>query len=302
MIPDYQTLMRPVLECAEHGEVHIREVIDRLADKFELTEEERQEMLPSGRQSRFANRVHWAKGYLKQAGLVSASRRGHFEITDRGKIALSSGPDRIDRKYLLQFEEFRAFQTRKKGMQDSGDQALDEPETSSTPDEILRAAHASITASLEAELLDRVREATPDFFEDLIIKLLLSMGYGGASEDAGRALGRTGDNGIDGVIDQDPLGVDQIYVQAKRYADGNTISAGAMREFFGALSLKNAQKGIFFTTSSFSPSANQTASNLGKRIVLIDGLKLASLMVQYNIGCREEETIYIKKVDEDFFE
>ncbi len=294
--------MRPVLECAEHGEVHMREVIDRLADKFKLTEEERQEMLPSGRQARFANRVHWAKGYLKQAGLVSASRRGYFEITDRGKTTLSSRPDRIDRKYLLQFEEFREFQTRKKNTQNSDDQALDEPETSSTPDEILRAAHASITASLEAELLDRVREATPDFFEDLIIKLLLSMGYGGASDDAGRALGRTGDNGIDGVIDQDPLGVDQIYVQAKRYADGNTISAGAMREFFGALSLKNAQKGIFFTTSSFSPSANQTASNLGKRIVLIDGLKLASLMVQYNIGCREEEIIYIKKVDEDFFE
>jgi len=150
--------------------------------------------------------------------------------------------------------------------------------------------------------MDRVRDASPGFFERLIVELLLAMGYGGASEEAGRALGKTGDDGIDGVIDQDPLGVDQVYVQAKRYGEANSVGAGAMRDFFGALSLKKAQKGIFVTTSSFSPSAVQTAKDLGSRIVLIDGAQLARLMIRYNIGCRDEEIVHLKKIDEDFFE
>ena len=170
-----------------------------------------------------------------------------------------------------------------------------------TPDEELRLAHGKINDALALELLDKVREASPAFFEDLIVKLLISMGYGGAAEDAGRSIGRSGDDGVDGVIDQDPLGVDQIYIQAKRYADGNTVGAGAIRDFYGALSLTTAQKGIFVATSGFSSSAKSTATGLGTRIVLIDGPYLSRLMVRYGIGCRVEDVMEIKKIDDDFF-
>lgn len=301
MIPDYQALMRPVLECAASGEVRISDVVDRLADNFQLTDEERNELLPSGKQTRFSNRVHWAKSFLEQAGLVKATRRAHFVITDRGKEALKDNKE-INASYLEKYPEFQRFRSRT--MEDDALEWLQsrEVEDTATPDEVLRAAHKKINAALSAELLDRVRAAPPNFFEHLIIELLLAMGYGGTWEDAGRALGRSGDDGVDGVIDQDPLGVDQIYVQAKRYAEGNNIGSGAIRDFFGALSLKKASKGIFVTTSSFSASAIQTARDRGSRIVLIDGIDLARLLIRYNIGCRDEEVIHLKKIDEGFFE
>jgi restriction system protein len=301
MIPDYQALMRPVLECAASGEVRISDVVDRLADNFQLTDEERNELLPSGKQTRFSNRVHWAKSFLEQAGLVKATRRAHFVITDRGKEALKDNKE-INASYLEKYPEFQKFRSRT--MEDDALEWLQsrEVEDTATPDEVLRAAHKKINAALSAELLDRVRAAPPNFFEHLIVELLLAMGYGGTWEDAGRALGRSGDDGVDGVIDQDPLGVDQIYVQAKRYAEGNNIGSGAIRDFFGALSLKKASKGIFVTTSSFSPSAIQTARDRGSRIVLIDGIDLARLLIRYNIGCRDEEVIHLKKIDEGFFE
>ena len=302
MIPDYQSLMRPVLECAAIGEVRISDVVDQLSEKFGLTQDERDELLPSGKQTRFSNRVHWAKSYLKQAGLVKATKRAHFVITDRGKAALADSAANINKDYLEQFEEFKQFQARTKEAEGTDIPASVDVESSATPDEVLRAVHKKINAALSAELLDRVREASPQFFESLIVQLLLAMGYGGSSEVAGRALGKSGDDGVDGVIDQDPLGVDQIYVQAKRYAEGNNIGAGAIRDFFGALSLKKAHKGIFVTTSSFSPSAIQTAKDLGTRIVLIDGVQLALLLIRYNIGCRDEEVLHLKKIDEDFFE
>lgn len=302
MIPDYQALMRPVLQASATGEVRIGEVVDQLADKLALSEADREELLPSGKQTKFANRVHWAKSYLKQAGLVRATRRAHFTITDRGRQALAETGVEINRAYLERYPEFLEFQSRTRETEDTISDAPAGVETTATPDEVLRAAHRKINAALSAELLDRVREASPAFFEHLIIELLLAMGYGGTSEDAGRALGRSGDDGVDGVIDQDPLGVDQIYVQAKRYKDGNSIGSGAIRDFFGALSLMKAQKGIFVTTSSFSASAVQTARDLGSRIVLIDGVQLAKLLIRYNIGCRDEEVIHLKKIDEDFFE
>ena len=302
MIPDYQSLMRPVLECAAKGEVRISDVVDQLSEKFGLSQDERDELLPSGKQTRFSNRVHWAKSYLKQAGLVKATKRAHFVITDRGKAALADSQADINKDYLEQFEEFKEFQARTKEAEGTDIPSSVDSEKSATPDEVLRAAHKKINAALSAELLDRVREASPQFFESLIVQLLLAMGYGGSSEVAGRALGKSGDDGVDGVIDQDPLGVDQIYVQAKRYAEGNNIGAGAIRDFFGALSLKKAHKGIFVTTSSFSPSAIQTAKDLGTRIVLIDGVQLALLLIRYNIGCRDEEVLHLKKIDEDFFE
>ena len=302
MIPNYQALMRPVLECAKDGEVRIGDIVDRLADRFELNEDERKELLPSGKQTRFANRVHWARGYLKQAGLVKPTERAHFIITDRGKATLANTGAEINKAYLEQFEEFKEFQTRTRDVDGADEATAVESDGAATPDEILREAHKLINARFSADVLGRVREASATFFENLIVQLLLAMGYGGTSEDAGRALGKSGDDGVDGVIDQDPLGVDQIYVQAKRYAEGNNIGPGAIRDFFGALSLKKAQKGIFVTTSSFGPSAIQTAKGLGTRIVLIDGTHLAALMIRYNIGCRDEEILHLKKVDEDFFE
>ncbi len=300
MIPDYQTLMRPVLECAGK-EVRVGDVVDLLADKYSLTDDERADLLPSGKQTKFANRVHWAKSYLKQAGLVQETRRAHFEITERGRAALADGGATINRAYLMRFPEFKEFQSRGRDTDEPQSQSAAQAENASTPDEVLRAAHARINAALSAELLDRVRNASPAFFENLIVSLLLSMGYGGTSEDAGRALGKSGDGGVDGVIDQDPLGVDQIYVQAKRYAENNSIGAGDIRDFFGALNIKKAHKGIFVTTSSFSPAAVQTVRDLGSRIVLIDGNQFSRLMIRYNIGCRDEEVLHIKKIDEDFF-
>ncbi len=304
MIPDYQTLMLPVLVSCAQGEVVTSDVIDALATELQLTQDEKEQLLPSGKQTTFSNRVHWAKGYLKQAGLLKYTARSHFIITEEGKKVLSGNPERIDNKFLEQFEAFQEFRSRK-GTQSGSSTTQTENELSdedATPDELLRSAHKAIDDALAGDLLGRVREANPQFFEQLIIDLLLAMGYGGTSENAGTAIGKSGDDGVDGIIDQDPLGVDQIYVQAKRYAEGNNISSSAIRDFFGALNLKKAQKGIFFTTSSFSPSAVQTAKDLGMRIVLINGDRLTNLMIRYNIGCRDEEILHLKKVDEEFFE
>jgi len=310
MIPDYQSLMRPVLTCAATSETRIGDVVELLADKLALTTEERAQLLPSGKQTRFANRVNWAKAYLAKAGLVENTRRGYFRITPRGQAALADAATTINNAYLDQFKEFQDFKA--KVNEADGATAATSPAQASapfsapagteTPDEALRKAHSAITGALAADLLDRVRKATPAFFEKLIVELLLAMGYGGTSEEAGRALGQSGDDGVDGVIDQDPLGVDQIFVQAKRYAEGNNIGAGAIRDFYGALSLKKAHKGIFVTTSAFSQPAVDTARGLGSRIVLIDGLQLSRLMIRYNVGCRDEDVLHLKKMDEDFFE
>jgi restriction system protein len=306
-VPDYQTLMLPVLHAAEHGEVRIGDVVLLLADKFALTPEERAELLPSGRQTVFSNRVHWAKTYLGKAGLLEPVRRGHFKITERGRSVLASAPTRIDNDFLSQFPEFREFRTRDvsehKG---EADEALEVARPSAavkqTPDEIIRAAHAELDAGLAQELLERILAAPPDFFERLIITLLVSMGYGGTIAGAGRAVGRSGDDGVDGVVDQDALGLDRVYVQAKRYKPENKVGAPAIREFFGSLNLQKATKGLFVTTSTFSEAAQQTASSLGSRIVLVDGRQFAQLMIRYNVGCRVEETLHLKKLDEDFFE
>lgn len=303
MIPDYQTLMLPVLKAAKDQPVQTQAVVANLAAEFGLSGEEREHLLPSGKQRTFDNRINWAKSYLKQAGLLTYPRRGFFVITEDGLKVLSQNPERIDANYLMAFEAFRAFRSRRHTDEDDSEASEDDVVASdATPDETLRLAHRQINLALGADLLERVRAASPKFFEDVIVSLLLAMGYGGAAQDAARALGRSGDNGVDGVVDQDPLGVDQIYVQAKRYAPGNTISAADIRDFFGALNLKKAQKGIFFTTSSFSPSAVQTAKDLSTRIVLIDGEQLSNLMIKYGVGCRTEEVLHLKKIDDEFFE
>lgn len=303
-IPDFQSLMLPVLMASSPGEVRISNVVDSIADHLKLTDEEREKLLPSGKQALFTNRVHWAKTYLAKAGLVENTRRGHFAITDRGRSVIKAPPLRLDINFLNKFEEFRNF--KEKSTQSAVEDGFhSEPELKAqtgTPDEVMRVAHRQIEASLAQELLDRIMAEPPDFFERLIVSLLIRMGYGGSTANAGRALGRSGDGGVDGVIDQDALGLDRVYVQAKRYANGNNISSGAIRDFFGSLDRHKAAKGLFVTTSSFSSAARETAEFLSKRIVLIDGEQLTALMIRHDVGCRVEDTLHIKKLDEDFFE
>lgn len=301
-IPDFQTLMLPVLRQSAAGEVRIGDVVERLADDFNLSDEDRAQLLPSGRQTTFANRVHWAKSYLGKAGLVEMTRRAHFRITDEGRRVLKMPPSRIDIRFLSQFEPFAEF--RRQSDEDTGTSEASEMAASSlTPDEIMRAASKRLETDLAVELLQRVRSGTPAFFESLVVRLLIAMGYGGSATDVDRALvGKSGDGGIDGVIDQDPLGLDRIYVQAKRYGDGNSVGPGAIRDFFGSLDRFKANKGLFITTSTFSSSARETAEMLSKRIVLIDGEQLARFMIRHGVGCRVEEVLTIKKLDEEFFE
>ncbi len=306
-IPDYQSLMLPVLSLSSKGEIRIGDAVESLAQQLDLTPEERAELLPSGKQTLFGNRVHWAKTYLSKAGLVESTRRGHFKITERGRTALSDRPTRIDNSFLSQFDEFQQFKERARASQTkpTPEAKTVEPDFDSqieTPDEMMRIAHKQIDAALAQDLLERIRAAPPEFFERLIINLLLNMGYGGSATDAGRALGGSGDDGVDGVIDQDALGLDRVYIQAKRYAVGNNIGSGAIRDFFGSLDRHKATKGLFVTTSIFSSAARETAEFLSKRIVLIDGEQLTKLMIRHNVGCRVEETLHIKKVDEEFFD
>jgi restriction system protein len=300
MIPVYQALMEPVLRCAVDREVKTGDIIESLADRFHLTPDERAEQIPSGGQAIFYNRIHWAKTYLKQAGLIEYTRRGHFRTSELGKSALNDPNIVVDNKFLRTIPDFIAFQSR--GKAETQVPQAEGALIDATPEEVLRDAYGRINATIANDLLDRLRAGTPAFFERSIVQLLLAMGYGGSSEDAGRAIGQSGDDGVDGVIDQDPLGVDQIYVQAKRYGEGNSVGSSAIRDFFGSLSLKKAQKGIFVTTSSFSKSAIETARQIGARIVLIDSEQLGKLMVRHNVGCRDQEVLHIKRIDEDFFE
>ena len=303
-IPDFQTLMLPVLRLAAEGEIRVSDAVDRLASDFKLSPEDRSQLLPSGRQTTFANRVHWAKSYLGKAGLVELTRRAHFRITDRGREVLASPPDRIDIKFLSRFSEFQKFrETEGEGEDETPTAMIGGAAAALTPDEVIRSASRQLEAALADELLQRIRASTPAFFESLVVRLLVAMGYGGSVTELDKALvGGSGDGGVDGVIDQDPLGLDRIYVQAKRYADGNTVGAGAIRDFFGSLDRFKASKGLFVTTSTFSPSARETADLLSKRIVLIDGGQMARLMIRHGVGCRVEETLHIKKVDEEFFD
>lgn len=304
-IPDYQSLMLPVLKKAANGEVKIGTVIEEISNEVGLTEDEKAELLPSGKQTIIANRIHWARTYLKQAGLVDATRRAHFVISERGRAVLAQNPTSINNRTLEEFDEFLAFKNRQRS--GSGAEELPSNKTSligdvaQTPDEIMRTAHKAIENTLRSEMLDQIRSSPPAFFEGLVVNLLVAMGYGGSVSDAGKAIGRSSDGGIDGVIDQDALGLDRVYIQAKRYAEGNNVGSGAIRDFFGSLDRFKATKGLFVTTSNFTVEAIDTAQLLSKRIVLIDSGTLTKLMVRYNVGCRVEETLFVRKLDEDFF-
>jgi restriction system protein len=304
-IPDYQTLMLPLLRAVKDGREHrIGNITQELAQEFQITPEERQQLLPSGTQTLFANRTGWAKSYLIQAGLLEGTKRAYFRITNRGLQALKEKPSCIDTRYLRQFKEFVSFQNRSKTQENAlfaAQQESDSHIQAETPDELIRSTIKQMEAALSTELLERLLAASPAFFENLIVKLLLAMGYGGSRADAGQIVGKSGDHGIDGVIDQDALGLDRIYIQAKRYAKENLVSEPEIRGFSGSLGAAKASKGVFVTTSSFTQPAREFAERHPLKIVLIDGEQLTTLMVRYNVGAQIEETIHLKRIDEDFF-
>lgn len=300
-IPDYQTLMLPLLALANDGADHpFRQAVDALAEHFALTDQERSELLPSGTAPVFGSRVGWARTYLKQAGLLDSPKRGFFRITDEGKALLDKNPQHIDNNLLNQYEAFRAFRVRGKETEETSRVVSNEVAAEQTPEDAMASAYQRVRKSLEAELLEQIKAASPAFFERLVVDLLVSMGYGGSRHDAGRAIGRSGDGGIDGMIKEDRLGLDVIHVQAKRWE--NTVGRPEIQKFAGALQGQRASKGIFITTSNYSREAIEYASVISTRIILIDGDTLVSLMVDHNVAVSRTGTYELKKVDSDYFE
>jgi restriction system protein len=307
-IPDYQTLMLPVLRLAADGREHrFRDVVEELATEFQLTDEERNTLLPSGTAPLFDNRVGWARTYLKQAATIESRKRGYFAITERGKKLLAEKPSQINNATLKQYPEFVAFMLRKTEQAQAGaTQVLTpqiqsaEPESTSTPEELLAQAYQRLRTNLEKELLDQVKSSTPGFFERLVIDLLVAMGYGGSRQDAGRAIGRTGDGGIDGIIKEDKLGLDLIFIQAKRWE--GTVGRPEIQKFAGALQGQRANKGAFITTSDFSKEAQEYASIISSKIILVSGAQLARLMVDHNVGVSPVSSYELKRIDSDYFE
>lgn len=299
-VPDYQTLMLPLLKFFGDGKEHsTREAVDKLAVKLKLTNEDLSEMIPSGSQTAFYNRVGWARTYMAKAGLLEKTRHSVYKITERGKDVLKENPAAINVKYLNRFPEFVEFRQRKtsspKIVKKDNHSATD----ARTPEEILIDGYTEIRENLAQELLENVMQCSPSFFERLVVELLVKIGYGGSWEDAARAVGQTNDGGIDGIIDEDRLGLDAIYIQAKRWQ--NTVSRPEIQKFVGALAGKGAQKGIFITTSGFSEGAREYAKNVNYKVVLIDGNRLAQLMIDHDVGVTTVNSYHIKRVDSDFF-
>ena len=301
-IPDYQTLMLPVLRLASDQREHkFSDSVQSLAAEFSLSDEEISELLPSGSQAVFNNRVGWARSYLKQAGLLVSPKRGYFTITEQGLKLLAENPAKINVSLLERYPEFQEFRNRKKDQSktnDAGD--FIEMVTRETPEDALASAYRLLRKSLEDEVLSTVKDSSPSFFERLVVDLLVKMGYGGNRQDAGRALGKSGDGGIDGIINEDQLGLDVIYIQAKRW-DG-TVGRPEIQKFAGALQGQRARKGVFITTSNFSKDALEYVSMIESKIVLIDGAKLASLMAEHNVGVSAVGRYEIKKIDSDYFD
>jgi len=298
-IPDYQTVMLPLLRFLKDGKEHnIGEVVESLAAEFDLSTEERQQLLGSGQQTVIRNRAGWARTYLKKAGLIASTRRGYFRITERGQSALASKPERIDVKYLERFPEFVAFRELRHERPDE-DPVPVSNSSDATPEEALDVEYGRLRLDLEAEVLEQVKGASPSFFERLVVELLVRMGYGGTLRDAGQAVGRSGDGGIDGIIKEDRLGLDVIYIQAKRW--DSTVGRPEIQKFAGALQGHRARKGVFITTSSFSADALEFASRLDSKIVLIDGAALARHMIDHNVGVSMSRSYVVKKIDSDYF-
>jgi len=302
-MPTYEDLLLPILKLTADGsEHHLRDLTENLAAQFHLTADELAEVLSSG-QPRFANRMGWARTALKKAGLLESPRRAYFRITDRGREVLSSGVERISDKYLMRFPEYLEY----KGMNGNGaaltpSLLASTSEITATPQERLEQAYTELSEALAQDILAKVKSCTPSFFEHLVVELLVKMGYGGSRRDAGSAVGRSGDDGIDGVIKEDELGLDMIYLQAKRYTTAN-VPIGDVRDFVGALVGKRARKGVFITTSGFHDDARRYAQTVeGKTLVLIDGRTLAHLMLKHELGFSITETYRVGRIDEDYFD
>jgi len=304
-VPDYQSVMLPLLQFAARKgtEISTSEAVEALATELGLTEDDLKEMLPSGIQSTFVNRIGWASTYMKKAGLLEATRRGFYQITDRGRDLLKKQPKTINVKLLKQYPEFLEFQ-QLKGTR-SGDKVAESKGSSdistATPSEALEAAYENLRDELADELLARLKKISPAFFERVVVELLVKMGYGGSRADAGKAIGRSGDGGIDGIIKEDKLGLDVVYIQAKRW-DNNPVGRPDVMQFAGALQAQRANKGIFITTSRFTDDARSYVSKIGSKIVLIDGEQLTNLMIEHDVGVSTVSLYPVKKVDSDYFE
>ena len=301
MIPDYQSIMLPLLRyISDNREHRMRDVTDELAKQLGVTEEEKKELLPSGAAPVFYNRTAWAKTYLKKAGLIDSPKQGIVVITKRGHEVLKRKPNLIDVKFLKQFSEFVEFQSTKRD--DEGINVDSTEDTSTqTPEEALENSYQKIRKSLAQDILNKVVSLTPEFFERLVVELLVKMGYGGSIKDAGKAVGRSGDEGIDGTIKEDKLGLDIIYVQAKRWQPGNVVGRPELQKFVGALAGQGAKKGIFITTSTFTRDALEYVPRNETKIVLINGEQLSQLMIDYNLGVTSVSSYEVKRIDSDYF-
>lgn len=297
-IPDYQSLMLPLLKLASNGREHsLQDATQKMAVEFHLNEADLAELLPSARKTRFYDRVGWAITYLRKAGLLSSSQRGQFQITQRGLEVLKKNPQKINNGFLRQFPEFVEFQTRR--FRDEDHESLPQEVESQTPQETIEIAYLNLRQSLVEEILQSIKKCSPLFFEHLVIDVLVKMGYGGTRKDAGRAVGRSGDGGIDGIINEDRLGLDVIYIQAKKW--DNVVGRPEIQKFAGALQGQRAKKGIFITTSTFTEEARNFASNIENKITLINGETLSQLMIDYNVGVTTLASYELKRVDSDYF-
>lgn len=299
-IPDFQSIMLPLLKFCADGQEHTnREAIDALAKEFRLSEEEQKQLLPSGQQCVFENRVAWARAHMKMAGLVENTRRGIFRITNRGSQLLKKSPPEINLRVLREFPEYLEARDRNQvNKMEETSSSADEHE-SKTPAERLEEAYEILRKNLASELLSQLKSASPNFFEKVVVEVLVKMGYGGSRKDAGQAIGRSGDEGIDGIIKEDRLGLDIIYIQAKRWE--NTVTRPEIQKFAGALQGKRARKGIFITTSDFSQNAHEYVAAIESKIILIDGQQLSQLMIDFGVGVATDAIYELKRLDSDYF-
>lgn len=298
-IPDFQSIMLPLLELVADGESHsVNDATEILAQQFNLSEEEKSRLIPSG-SPKFYNRVGWAKTHLKKAGLLEYPQRGYFQITERGLEVLQENPSDINIRFLKRYPEFVEF--RQSHQTNDGIDIINGEEDELTPEEALENAYLKIREDLAEELLETIIKSSPAFFEKLVIELLVAMGYGGTQRDAARAVGGVGDGGIDGIIDEDRLGLETIYIQAKKWQPDSRVSRPQIQSFVGALTGNNARKGVFITTSDFTADARSYASGLSIKVVLINGERLANLMIDYGIGVSTRFTYEIKNLDSDYF-
>ncbi|MGD9887752.1 MAG: restriction endonuclease [Halothiobacillaceae bacterium] len=299
-IPDFQSLMLPLLRFTSDGREHtLREAEDALALEFNLNAAEKAELLPSGRQAIFSNRIGWARLHIKKAGLVEQPRRGYFNITSRGYEVLKNPPEKINLKYLDQFPEHVEF--RNSSRNDNVEKVIvSQPAQEQTPEESLETAFQTLRRELAQDILSRVLSCSPAFFEQLVVELLVKMGYGGSRRDAGERIGQSGDGGIDGIIKEDRLGLDTIYLQAKRWQ--GSVGRPEIQKFVGALEGQRARKGVFLTTSTFTAEATNYVSNIDKKVVLIDGEMLANLMIDFDVGVSISTTYTLKRMDSDYFD